>query len=245
MRVLNTATKDPPIFEGIYVVPEAAVYLTATLKRDVHSVAQIRQINSRSLIRWIRVGLTSPYLVNTPGRELLISFEDIVSMRVISLLRALGVSWNRIHRAEQWLRDQTGYPRPFAIERVWTETKEVFAEFPVGFIAASREGQLSFAEVFGEYLKPVSDMTFVRHNGVSVAATWKPHIDVLMNPKIQFGDPCIEGTRLPTRTLLKMWSGGDSIDYLVKAFDLSKQQVEHGLEWEERLCTIKGTKLPR
>ncbi len=78
-----------------------------------------------------------PELRYVAARELVISFENLVSMRVIAILRSLGISWNKIHRAEDWLRRETGYPRPFAIERVWTETEGVFADFPVGFIIYS------------------------------------------------------------------------------------------------------------
>lgn len=243
VRIMTTETTTTP-FEGIYIAPEASLYLTATLKRDVPESALVRPVNSRNLIRWIRVGLTSPRLVHVHGRELLITFEDLVSMRVVALLRALGVTWPKIHTAEQWLRQQTGYQRPFAVKRVWTETKDVFAEFPVGFIAASRQGQIAFVEMFRGYLQPVEDMTFVRHNGVHVAATWTPHPDVIMNPKIQFGEPCIQGTRLPTRMLWRMYNGGDTISYLVRAFRISEEQIEHALEWEHRLRAAQPPKLP-
>lgn len=236
-----TTERITTAFEGIYVAPEAALYLTATLKRDVPTTAQVRPVSSRNLIRWIRVGLTFPELAHISGKELLMTFEDVVSMRVIALLRALGVTWPKIHRAEQWLREQTNYPRPFAIQRVWTETKDVFADFPGALVAASRQGQLAFIEVFGQYLQPVGDMTFVRRDGLYVARTWTPHVDVLINPKIQFGEPCVRGTRIPTRTLWRMWNGGDSIPYLVRAFELSDQQIEHALEWEDRLSAAKGS----
>jgi len=235
MAIENTATT----FEGIYVAPEASLYLTATLKRDVPIRHQVYPVRSRNLIRWIRTGLASPDLKHVSGRELLITFEDLVSMRVIAVLRSLGVSWLKIRRAEQWMRNKTGYRRPFAIERVWTETEDIFAEFPEGFIAASRRGQLAFVELFGQYLQPVEDMSFVRHNGVSVAATWTTHEDVMMNPKIQFGEPCIVGTRMRTRVLWQMWNGGDSTEYLTRAFNLSMPQVEHALEWEHRLRAVQ------
>jgi len=228
-------------YTGIYIAPEAALYLTATLKRDVPTVHQARPVHSRNVIRWIRAGLTSPELRQVSGKELLMSFEDVVSMRVIALLRALGVTWPKIHRAEQWLRQQTGYPRPFAVKRVWTETVDVFADFPIGFVAASRHGQLSFVELIGQYLQPVEDMTFIRHNGVHVAATWTPHIDVIMNPLIQFGEPCIKGTRIRTRVIWQLFEGGDSVSYLMRAFELSDDQINHALEWENRLQTAKNS----
>jgi len=235
MAIENTATE----FKGIYIAPEAALYLTATLKCDVHIERPVYHIHSRNLIRWIRVGLMSPELRYVAGRELIISFEDLVSMRVIAILRSLGVSWKKIHRAEDWLRRETGYPRPFAIERVWTETEDVFADFPVGFIAASRGGQIAFGEMLSQYLQPVEDMMFRRHNGISVAGTWTPHEDVMMNPRIQFGEPCIVSTRMRTRILWLMWNGGDSIEYLTRAFNLTVPQIEHALEWEHRLRAVQ------
>jgi len=240
-----TPKRTESAFEGTYVAPEVALYLTATLRRDVPTTAQVYLVHSRNLIRWIKVGLSSPALAGVPGRELLITFEDMVSMRVIALLRALGVSWPKIHRAEQWLRQQTGYHRPFAVKRVWTETVDVFADFPPGFIAASRQGQLAFVELIDQYLQPVEDMTFIRHNGVYIAETWTPHLDILMHPRIQFGEPCVAGTRTPTRMLWRMFNGGDSIPYLSHAFKLEEEQIEHALEWEDRLKAAQDSQLPR
>ncbi len=238
-QVKMVTTRDLSEFKGIYIAPEAALYLTATLKGDVHIERPTYPIHSRNLIRWIRVGLMSPELRNVPGRELLIGFEDLISMRVIAILRALGVSWKKIHKAEDWLRDKTGYPRPFAIERVWTETTDVFAEFHEGFIAASRGGQLAFTEMIGQYLQSIHDMIFVPHNGVNVADSWTPSEDVLIHPRIQFGEPCIKGTRIRTRIIWQLLEGGDTTSYLKRAFELSEQQINHALEWENRLQVAK------
>lgn len=232
--------KDPTEFKGIYIAPEAALYLSATLKRDVNIEHPKYPIHTRNLIHWIRVGLMTPELKSVHGSKLLVSFEDLISMRVIAILRSLGVSWAKIHRAEQWLREKTEYPRPFAIERVWTETTDVFAEFHEGFIAASRGGQLTFVEMLGDYLKSVGDMIFISHNGVKVARSWTPHEEVVITPTIQFGEPCIKGTRIRTRIIQQYIDGGDTIIYLMRAFELSQKQVEHALEWENRLKSAKN-----
>ncbi|MFH1638876.1 MAG: DUF433 domain-containing protein [Chloroflexota bacterium] len=227
-------------FKGIYIASEAAVYLNATLSRNVHITQPKYPIHSRNLIRWIRIGLSSPELTNVPGRQLIISFEDLISMRVVSILRALGVKWSKIHHAESWLREKTGYPRPFAIERVWTETSDVFAEFHEGFIAASRGGQLAFTALVEQYLISVQDMIFAQYNGgIKVADSWRPHEDVLINPRIQFGEPCVEGTRIRTRIINELLMGGDTIFYLMRSFDLSESQISHAVEWEHRLQTAR------
>ncbi len=187
-------------YSGLYVAPKAAIYLTATLKEDILASVQKYPINSRNLIHWIRAGLMTPELRTVSGRELVISFEDLISMRVIAILKSYGLSWSKIHKAEKWLREKTGYRRPFAVERIWTESVDIFAELNQdAFIAASRHGQLIMPMLLGEYLQEVHDMTFNPHNGVRIAATWSPHTDVLLNPLIQFGEPCINGTRMRTR----------------------------------------------
>ena len=100
-------TRPIPSPAGIYDVPEAVRYLRATFHAD-----ELYPVSSRKLIGWIRRGLASPGLSEIPGRELLIEFEDLVSMRVIAALRSAGVSWAEIRATDQWLRDQTGCARP-------------------------------------------------------------------------------------------------------------------------------------
>lgn len=220
--------------QGIYEVPEVARLLSATLKQDIPSMPSMQDINSSNLIRWIRAGLSDPEITRVHGRELLISFEDLISLRVIAIMRAIGISWAKIRVAEQWLRNHTGHQRPFALQQLWTETIDIFAEFQEHLIAASRHGQLAFSELLKGILEPVvGDMKFGERH---IATTWRPHPDVLMDPTVQFGEPCIEGTRIVTRSCWEMFRGGDSVSYLARSFHLADEQIEHALEWEDRLA---------
>ncbi len=227
---------------GIYIAPKAALYLTATLQKDIPSPVQRIPINSRNLINWVRTGLMTPELRNIGGHELILSFEDLISMRVIAALRSLGVTWHKIHVAEKYLRDKTGYRRPFAVKQVWTDTANIFAELERSiFLAASRQGQIAIPELLGEYLQPVGDMTFEPHNKILVASTWTPHTDITLNPLIQYGEPCITSTRIRTRILAQMINSGDSLSYIENAFSLTELQINHGLEWENRLRAVQAS----
>jgi uncharacterized protein (DUF433 family) len=144
--------------------------------------------------------------------------------------------------AEQYLRDKTGYRRPFAVKQIWTDTANIFANLDQNvFLAASRHGQIAIPQLLGEYLQPVGDMTFDPHDHLFVAATWTPNIDITLNPLIQYGEPCITGTRIRTRILAQMIYGGDSPSYIEKAFNLTESQVNHGLEWENRLRAVQAS----
>ena len=215
------------VFEGIYDVPEVARYLLAS-----RSAAELYRVNSRHLIRWIRHGLASPDLVATPGRELIITFEDLVSMRVIAALRAANVKFTKIYEAEDWLRKETGHTRPFATEVLWTEGSEVFAEMSRRLLSATRHGQLAM-DLIREFLIPIHGLTF---NESHLADSWQPINGVLLHPLIQFGSPCIKDTRIPTRSIWGMVEAGDSPDWVARAYQLSEGEVRTAIDWESRLA---------
>lgn len=214
-------------FEGIYEVPEAARYLLASQKAK-----ETYRVDSRHLIRWIRHGLALPSLTQVPGREILITFEDLVSMRVIAALRTAGVSFQKIYKAERWLRQHIGKARPFATEVLWTERSEVFAEFTQQLIAASRHGQLAM-DLVRDYLIPVHGLFFGANR---MAVKWEPRDKILLHPLIQFGAPCIEGTRVPTRTVWGMVKAGDSVERVSRSFHISQEEVHAAIDWEDSLA---------
>ena len=219
-------------FEGIYEVPEAARYLHATLGTRETDF----KIPSGKLIRWIRFGLTDPNLVTLPGRQMLITFEDLVSLRVISLLRAHGYSFKKIRDAEKYLRQLTGYHRPFATERLWVEAKgasNIYADIGRFLIAASKGGQMAFLDLVHRNLIDVHGMTF---NTRRVASTWAPRPGILLHPKIQFGRSCIAGTRIPTTDIAGMVRAGDKVEYLAKSYDIEIDQIKRAIAWEAELA---------
>ena len=221
-QAMRTAT-----YEGIYEIPETARYLLATKMAD-----KAYRVSSRKLIRWIRHGLILPSLAEVPGRQLLIAFEDVVSMRVIAALRAAGLSFPKIYAAEKWLRAHTGEKRPFASEVLWTERSEVLIDLQAQLIAASRHGQLAM-DILRTYIIPIHGLTFGDNQ---VAASWEPVPGILLHPAIHFGAPCLKNTRIPTRPLWGMAQAGDSFEWLAEAYRLSEGEVHTAIDWEERLA---------
>ena len=218
------ANIELPKFEGIYEAPEAARYITSTFHPNLPFI-----IYSRKVVRWIRLGLATPELKEIPGRQLLLTFEDLISMRIIAALRAAGVSFRKIHIAENWLRRYTGHRRPFATEMLWTERSDVFIDLKRQYIAASRFGQYAF-EILEEYLIPVHGLMFDKSG---IAISWEPQDGILLDPVVQFGAPCIKGTRIPTDALWSMIKAGDSMEFIANSYDLSATEVERAVTWED------------
>ena len=222
-------TTPAPVFEGIYDVPEAARYLRAARRgRVAYNVGTV------GLIRWIRSGLASLDLVDVHGNELLIGFEDLISMRVIAALRAAGVGWRDIRETERWLRETTGALRPFATETLWTGQGELFADWSQRLVSAALHGQLAL-DLLRQYLIPIHGLKFSTASNMAVA--WEPFDDVVLDPLVQFGAPCIKGTRIPTRTICGMIEAGDSPAWVAGAYGLSEDEVLAARVWESRLQT--------
>ena len=59
----------------------------------------------------------------------------------------------------------------------------------------------------------------------------KGHITI--DPDIQFGEPCIKGTRIRTRIISQMIRGGDTMEYITKALEITKEDGEAAIEYIE------------
>ena len=155
-------------------------------------------------------------------------------MRVINALRNAGVSLPAINQAQRWLQNETGIERPFATEFLWAGQGESFAEWSEDMVSIRRFGQIAF-DFLQDYLTKVDDLRFSQSTGM--ANQWEPQQGIVLEPQVQFGTPCIKGTRIPTRTLSGMVEAGDSVEWVAAAFGLSQQEVQVACDWEIRLRT--------
>lgn len=220
-------------FAGIYEVPEAARYLHVT-----SHLPDATKPTPRHLMLWIRQGIAPNHLSGLKGRHVEIDFEDLVSMRVIYLLHGMGIPLHKIRQAKDYLARLTAYSHPFATERLWTETVDIFAEIGDLLVTASRSGQLPFLELIRQNLVNVHDMTFYE----GVANSWAPQPGILLKPNIQFGAPCIAETGYPTRSLWKMYLGGDSIPFLANSYGIDEGRIQRAIEWEDNLAKVTFTR---
>jgi len=53
------------------------------------------------------------------------------------------------------------------------------------------------------------------------------------NKNIQFGSYCIKGTRIPITTIRGMVKAGDSIHTLMRAYGLTREQIEAALNFRK------------
>ena len=198
--MLVDAGINRPRLAGVYPVNDAVMLIHATRPEiSLNEPLRRRQLEAASgqhLYRWIRDGLTGQYLAGLRGKEVALTFLDLVSLRLIAVFRAYGIPSREIRTTHHTLQAKRGWAHPFAMEPIWVSGLRMYIREDNIPIQVTRwQPALDFVELF---VGPMHNMAF----GEDKQATkWEPDEDILLNPKISFGEPCLKGTRIATQTL--------------------------------------------
>jgi uncharacterized protein (DUF433 family) len=176
-------------------------------------------------------------------RGALLSFEELISLLFVRELLRRHVRLKNVFLAERDLQQRLGRAHPFALERLWVEGGDVLVRVsePVeGFLAANRAGQATLPSLvepkrveLPELVRPLrQEVDYSEGN----ATAWRPAPHIVARPAVQFGLPCVEGSRLPTRTLLRAVAAGDRVDDVAAAYGVDVQDVEAAVGWEQSLA---------
>ncbi len=159
----------------------------------------------------------------------LFSFWDLLSLRVIAELSKRGVPRGQIARGAKYLADELETTRPFAHQRLATVGRGFFADVD-SWVDVGLGGQQAFQVVVEPLLKPIS------FDESGMATIWRPHACVWINPEVQAGTPCVDGTRIPTGTLAELHDAGLGFEDLSDDYQLSIEQVSAAIDFEDSLA---------
>lgn len=197
---------EPLLGRGIYDLAEAA----RVVGRDPDTVA-----------RWTR-GASPLHHVES---DRIISFLDLISLWVISELIRCRVPRRQIRAGGEYVAKHVGTDYPFAHERLATVGAAFFSEFDE-WVDVGRGGQRSFPAMIEELLSPIEFGPDLH------ASIWRPAKGVWLNPNVQAGAPCIDGTRVPTRVIADLTAVGDHIEDIADDLSLNVTQVRDALQYE-------------
>lgn len=208
-------------------VPSAGSYLG----RGIYDVAEVARLIRRTRGRvegWTRAGAHKAPLLSGE-LDGLFSFWDLLSLRVIGELTERGVPRSEIARGAEYLAAELETHRPFAHEGLATVGRGFFAHLG-SWVDVGMGGQQAFQVVVEPLLEPI---TF---NDSGMATIWRPHASVWVNPEVQAGAPCVDGTRIPTGTLADLQRAGLGIEELSDDYQLSVEQVQAAIAYEASLA---------
>lgn len=196
---------------------------------DIKEVARLIQSGRRRVEGWTRTEKNKLPLLSGE-LDGLFSFWDLLSLRVIAELTSRGVPRDHIARGARHLAESLGTDRPFAHEGLATVGVSFFADIAGEWEDAGLRGQLAFQGMIEPLLRPI---TFDDHR---MASVWRPHPGVWINPAVQAGTPCVDGTRVPTQVLASFVDldepDSDDLAQVCDDYRLSLDEVRAALDYE-------------
>jgi len=204
---------------GLYTIPDAG-RLTRTHRNTVGS--------------WVRLGYVDA--AEGDSRRLL-SFEDLISLRIVAKLRGAGVDLATIKNAETQLARQWNVAKPFAVGAFRTGYGAIITALSQGERPVAVEG--SFQEILIELIeKDLEDVSYDDRSGR--AHQWRVWRHVTIRPDLQFGQPCIQGTRVTTQTVHQFIAGGDTFEELAEDFGIEVEKLDAAFRYEEWLSARRN-----
>lgn len=226
-----------PFGTGIYSVPQAARML---------------QVPRRTVARWFRgyhyrpapgasqrirppVGRATRDLplINNERAMSFLEFEELV---VVAAFVRKGLSLQYIRAAANQLMTEYNVDRPFAYKRIFTDGADIFLGMS-NEVNAPDLIKLTKAERLQIRAGSI-DESFVEEIKFSdkppyIAETYRPrgdYVPIVVNPKIAFGAPTIEGTRI-TVTSVAALAEGTSVAAAAADYQLSQEAVLAAVEY--------------
>lgn len=188
---------------------------------DLVDVARLIRRQPETVARWTQ-GERS---LHTVPPSAWFCFLDVISLYVISELRKRCIPLRDIRRGGEYLADKLDTRHPFAHQRLATVGGAFFGELGNWYDLGKR-GQGTFEIMIEKVLNPIE------YGLDDLAAIWRPTEGVWVNPLIQAGSPCIDGTRVPTRVVAGMAAAGEPTEDIAHDFALEIPQVEAALAYE-------------
>lgn len=205
---------------GAYALPEAA------------RIVRIRPERLRAWVRgrasWSGKLVTSYGPVFESASDAL-TFPDLLELRVVKALLGHGATLGKIRIAHDRLSTILETPYPFIdASGLRVLDRDVVAPIEQGLLNLT-DGQYLFRYV-DVYLKDVrfegATPVSLKPNGADSA--------VIIDARVRFGEPTVEGTRIPTADVYDLWTAeGRDLDAVCESYGLSLQQVVSAIAYEE------------
>lgn len=182
---------------------------------------------------WVNSGVVYDGLVRDTGRDRLIHFQALVSLRVVAALWGQGVDLRAIRRGERVLREGLGVAWPFIAESFWRRKGAAFQQF-AELIAASKGG----AEAVGFLSEWLSEnVGGIKFNEYGMAYAWLPARNIVIDGRIVSGQPCIAWRRTPVWVVHSLFEQGESIADIAYDYGFTEDKVKDAVAWGKRVAS--------
>lgn len=168
--------------------------------------------------------------------EPLLSFTNLVEAHVLKAIRRQhGVPMQKVRPALKYLEKKLKVAHPLAHQQLLTDGVSLFAERFGQLVNLSKEGQLAVRELLEAHLRRIEHdarglalRLFPFSRGESLQA---PRI-VVVDPRISFGRPVIDGTAVRTEVVARRLKAGESVADLAGDYGVEVREIEEAIRYE-------------
>jgi len=215
------------------VETEQTINIQANIGEGIYSIRDIANILSLPYHKVIRVmnGFWREYSFGEK-RDRAVNFWTLIEFYTYYKLRELGVRPYTIKKAHTAIAKHLHTPYPFAQNIIHTDGKSVWYDLLEVLINADGTNQINIAPI----IKPFLDR--VEFNSNNVAERYYPlkgSTNIVVDPKYQFGQPVIAGTRLKAELINDYVKAGENISFICKIYNLNDQQVKDAVTYYHKL----------
>jgi uncharacterized protein (DUF433 family) len=197
---------------------------------------------------WLRVAASEeqrrkPPIIKTDlppiDNSIALSFLELMELRVVKSIVDAGIPLQHVRRAAKWAGEAFQTDHPFASRRVFTDGRSIFSavsdDNPPNVIKW-QDGQMEqiiAGPIFDRYLREIEF-----DPSTSLAYKWWPlgkAQPVILDPKVAFGAPVIEGTAVRTSIIARLARHASVKDAAV-AYELQLRQAEAAVSFEASLA---------
>lgn len=210
-------------------------------------VARLLNVPKPTLRRWAE-GYTSasgsatllPDGPQTGNGERLLTFADLIELKFVGMFRSEGLTLSTIRAAAQDAMRQFGSTHPFALQRLHTDGKRIFATLhqarseegaTKSVLLELTRGQMVIEDVARPFFRQLE------YDGEEVLRLRPlgPGTRVVLDPKRSFGKPIDERSGVPTFVLYQMARSGEPKERIAWWHNVDTDAISEAIEFESSL----------
>ncbi|MBI5364943.1 MAG: DUF433 domain-containing protein [Planctomycetes bacterium] len=178
---------------------------------------------------------SQPVIDLADKKQRFLSFQNLVELHVLSAIRRQHrIPLQNVRRAVEFLEKRLRTHHPLATRKILTDGRDLLVELGPHFLNLSRGGQVELG-IVDAYLERIE---FGRHGELlrlfpfTTVVIAEDARTIVIDPRVQFGRPCIRGTGVPTSSIADRFHAGETIASLVDDFGVTREQVEDAIRYE-------------
>jgi len=218
---------------GIYTVPEAA---------------RLTGVSSQRIRRWLKgysfrsggIARSQPpvweHEIPTLDGSLALSFRDLVEVQFIDRFLQHGVKWKPLRVAATLAAEIIQSSHPFSTQRFKTDGKTIFLELVEESQEPSLLDLVRRQYNIYDFVEPFlfESLEFGSEGGPERWHPLFPNRRVVVDPRIAFGQPTVEG--IPTYIIHGAATAEDSESRVAAIYEIEIESVSAAVEFEQKLA---------